>query len=476
VIEYFAPNVARFPEPSLVLEVNTAGGVSVPIGTNSAVDRVVVAANSRTYVEFATVSGRTYFVQYRDAATAAWQTSPVAVNGTGTTIHWLDEGMPKTLTPPTPSREYRLIVTNGIATPLVVAAQPQSAQVAAGGSSTLRVTMGAGGPYTYQWYRDGATVAGATASTLPISNAGISSEGDYYVVASDGRSSIQSQVATVKLASTNPGRFVNLSVRAQLDGSGSPLITGFVMEGAGSRPVLVRAVGDTLTQFGVTNAVRDTSLKLYRGSSVISENDDWARDSTAAQTRTASSSAGAFALAETAKDAAMVRRLLAEPYTIHALNQTTQAGVVLVEVYDAQGVFDASTRIANVSARAKVGTGDGVLIAGLVVGGNTTCRLLARVVGPTLTSLGVSGALADPTVELFGPGSTAAIASNDDWATVQSTVVGEGLFRRVGAFDLPAGSRDSVIVARVQPGAYTLVAQGKGSAQGEALIEIYLID
>ena len=108
----------------------------------------------------------------------------------------------------------------------------------------------------------------------------------------------------------------------------------------------------------------------------------------------------------------MVRRLLAEPYTIHALNQTSQSGVVLVEVYDAQGGFDATTRIANVSARAKVGTGDGVLIAGLVVGGNTTCRLLARVVGPTLSTLGVSGALADPTVELYGPGSATPIASS----------------------------------------------------------------
>ena len=67
-------------------------------------------------------------------------------------------------------------------------------------------------------------------------------------------------------------------------------------------------------------------------------------------------------------------------------------------------------------------------------------------------------------------------AVNDDWASVQNIVTGEQLFRRVGAFELPAGSKDSVIVTRLQPGAYTLVAEGKGTAQGQALIEIYLIE
>jgi len=476
VVEYFAPNVQRFAEPALALEINTSGGVSTPIGTNSPVDRVLVGANSRTYVEFATQSGRTYFVQYRDGASAAWQTSPVAVNGTGTTIHWLDEGMPKTLTPPTAAREYRLLVTSGIATPLLITTQPQSTQVAARGATTLRVAMGAGGPYTYQWFRDGVAVSAATGASLAISDATLASEGDYHVVVSDGRSSIQSQTATVSLASNNPGRIVNLSVRAQLEASGTPLITGFVMEGAGSRPILVRAVGDTLANFGVQSAVRDTALKLYRGQSVLSENDDWTRDSEAAQTRSASANVGAFALAETARDAALIRRLLAEPYTIHVDNRTTQEGIVLVEMYDALGAYDSGNRIANVSARARVSSGDGVLIAGLVVGGNTTCRLLARVVGPTLSSLGVTGTLADPTLELYAAGGSTPIATNDDWGTVQGAVLGERLFRRVGAFDLPLGSRDSVIVTRIQPGAYTLVAQGKGGAQGQALIEIYLID
>jgi hypothetical protein len=172
----------------------------------------------------------------------------------------------------------------------------------------------------------------------------------------------------------------------------------------------------------------------------------------------------------------MVRRLLAENYTVHTVNKGTAAGVALVEVYDALGTYDGTNRIANVSARAKISAGDGVLIAGMVISGETTCRVLVRAVGPTLSSFGVTGTLADPTLALYPAGSNSPVATNDDWSTVQSIITNEGLFKRVGAFDLPAGSKDSVLITRVTPGAYTLVASGKGAAEGQTLIEIYLID
>jgi hypothetical protein len=278
------------------------------------------------------------------------------------------------------------------------------------------------------------------------------------------------------LASNNPGRIVNLSVRAQLEAAGQPLITGFVIDGAGSRPVLVRSVGETLRNFGLATAVANPALQLYRGSTLIAENDDWATDVTAGETLTATGLVGAFPLASASKDAALARRLLAENYSIQTHNRTSAPGVVLVELYDAVGRFSGDSRIANVSTRAKILPGDGALIAGLTIEGNTTLRLLARVVGPGLAPFGINDALADPTLTLYAAGSSTPIATNDDWAAVQSTVVGESLFRRVGAFDLAPGSRDAVIVTRLPPGAYTLVAQGKGTAEGQALIEIYLID
>jgi len=183
-------------------------------------------------------------------------------------------------------------------------------------------------------------------------------------------------------------------VRAKLDPGTTPMITGFVMQGEGSRPILVRGVGETLQSFGLTGAAKDTSIQLYRGSTVIADNDDWALDPGAATTRAATSTVGAFALAEGSKDAAMVRRLLAENYTVHTVNKGTAAGVALVEVYDALGTYDGTNRIANVSARAKISAGDGVLISRARARGGPDALELRRHRHPGRSDLGaLSGGL-----------------------------------------------------------------------------------
>ncbi|MEI8257425.1 MAG: hypothetical protein WCJ30_17260, partial [Deltaproteobacteria bacterium] len=94
-------------------------------------------------------------------------------------------------------------------------------------------------------------------------------------------------------------------------------------------------------------------------------------------------------------------------------------GITLAEIYDASGAaFTASIpRLINVSARAQVGTGDGVLIAGFVIDGTASRTVLIRAVGPTLGAYGVGGALADPQLELTHTvsGATVVVASNDNW-------------------------------------------------------------
>ena len=296
------------------------------------------------------------------------------------------------------------------------------------------------------------------------------------VAVSDARAVVRSQSATVKLLSSDPGRIVNLSVRGQLDLSGQPLITGFVIQGEGTRPILARAVGETLGAFGVSSFARDPVIQLFQGTSLLSENDDWSADAAAAEARTATGAVGAFALPEASKDAALLRRLLARNYSLQVRSRTTGGGVVLVEAYDASASAEVSSRIANVSTRAMVSPGDGVLIAGVVIKGETTCRLLARAVGPTLGGFGITNALADPVLSLYPAGSDTAVATNDDWETVRPAVEAESVFTRAGAFALPAGSKDSVILTRLVPGAYSLVVQPKGTASGQVLIEIYLLD
>ena len=127
----------------------------------------------------------------------------------------------------------------------------------------------------------------------------------------------------------------------------------------------------------------------------------------------------------------------------------------------------------NLSTRAFVGTADGVLIPGLVIGGTTAKRVLIRAVGPTLSTFGVTGVLADPTLTVFRGSTT--IASNDNW---QEQTNGPALATAAvsaGAFALPAGSKDSALLLTLEPGAYTFRIAGAGTSTGVALVEVYAV-
>ena len=142
------------------------------------------------------------------------------------------------------------------------------------------------------------------------------------------------------------------------------------------------------------------------------------------------------------------------------------SGVALIEVYDSD-LGSPSATFANVSARNQVGTGDNVLVVGFAISGLAEKTLLIRAVGPTL-AFAVTGSLPDPKLEVFR-GSTL-LQSNDDWGgtTTLSTA-----FSQVGAFPLPATSKDAALLVTLQPGSYTAQVSGVGGTTGVALIEVY---
>ncbi|MEY4004490.1 MAG: hypothetical protein RLZZ221_586, partial [Verrucomicrobiota bacterium] len=111
------------------------------------------------------------------------------------------------------------------------------------------------------------------------------------------------------------------------------------------------------------------------------------------------------------------------------------------------------TRLANVSALTRVGTGDDVLTAGFVIGGTTPKQVVIRAVGPTIGAapFNVAGTLVDPQLTVFGPNSSTRVAAaNDNWSAADAAT-----FTSVGAFALANGSRDAAVVATLAPGAYT---------------------
>ncbi len=173
---------------------------------------------------------------------------------------------------------------------------------------------------------------------------------------------------------------------------------------------------------------------------------------------------GEFAFDTASKDAAL-QQSINGPHTERAT--ATGPGAILVEVYDA-GPND-GRKLVNLSARFQVGTGDYILIAGLVVSGTGTKQLLIRAIGPTLANYGVTGALADPQLAVYDGGK--AIASNDNWSSSLTPT-----FDTVGAFHLLDASKDADIVVTLQAGkSYTVQVSGVGGTTGEALVEIYLM-
>ena len=122
-------------------------------------------------------------------------------------------------------------------------------------------------------------------------------------------------------------------------------------------------------------------------------------------------------------------------------------------------------RLTNLSLRAIAGAGTRTLIVGFGLGGTGAKPLLLRGVGPALGAFGISGALADPRLQLYS--STTMLAQNQGWSGNDG--------RTTGAFALPTGSMDAALETTLGPGSYTaqISSAGATTAGGEALAEIY---
>lgn len=334
-----------------------------------------------------------------------------------------------------------------------IVTQPSS-QTATVGSpvSFAVVTSGSPAP-SYQWFKDGSAVAGGTNAVLNFSNATPANAGSYLAVATNSVGSTTSASATLTIIP--PSALSNLSVRTTM-AVGQTLTVGAVVKG-GPKNILLRAGGPALNQFGL-QGIADPNLTLYTtGSTPIATNDDWPNSLASTVT-----SIGAFPYNAGSKDAALTQSL---DSSFTAQTKGTGAGVVLVEIYDVTG--GTATRLVNVSARNIVGTGANVLIAGFNISGTGTMRLLIRGVGPGLAQFGVAGALFDPLIQVFDSKS-ALLATNDSWDASLASIFGS-----VGAFSLPANSKDAALVLSLPVGAYSVQVSGADGGTGDGIVEVY---
>ncbi len=157
--------------------------------------------------------------------------------------------------------------------------------------------------------------------------------------------------------------------------------------------------------------------------------------------------------------------------TANGMSDFTSTATAELTLRDAGA--DRGTRLANVSTRAYVATGEHVAIVGFAVAGTETRRLLVRGIGPALRAYDVNDPLADPRLTLYDLDSGGAIATDDDWASDGNADVVRSSAVSAGAFALDEGSTDAAVVVDLPPGVYTAVIEGNHGTTGTALVETY---
>ena len=254
----------------------------------------------------------------------------------------------------------------------------------------------------------------------------------------------------------SPNPVLNISTRVRVQTGDNVLIGGFIVTGTDAKTMIVRAIGPSLPLSGT---LADPWLQLYGGNGqLIMSNNNWQEapnkqaiiDSTVAPPNS--------------YESAILRGFAPGAYTAVVRDVGNATGIALVEVYDLAST--STSKLANISTRGVVETGDKVMIGGFIVGptGTGSTQVIARAIGP---SLPVAGALADPVIELHDSYGSV-IGENDDWkSTQQAAIEATGV--------APTNEKESAIVLPLTPGSYTAIVRGNNNGTGVGLVEVYAL-
>jgi hypothetical protein len=251
--------------------------------------------------------------------------------------------------------------------------------------------------------------------------------------------------------------FGNLSTRLRVGTGDNVLIGGVILTGPVAKKIIVRAIGPSL---GIDDVLDDPTLELYDSSSQsVATNDDWAESELTQKQEILQSG---FAPPDE-REPAIVMTLKPGLYTAIARGAGGTTGIALIEFYD----LDApnGSRLANISSRGLVGSGDDVMIGGLIIAGDAAGEVIIRALGPSLL---LPGTLADPALELYDQDGII-IVSNDNWRTDdEAEIIASGF--------APASDVEPAIRAILQPVPYTAIVRGVNNMTGLALLECYQLD
>lgn len=273
------------------------------------------------------------------------------------------------------------------------------------------------------------------------------------------RPRLEMDAAATRTAQQN-ARIGQVSTRALVGTDPEIAIGGFIISGNSPRQVLIRGRGPTVGG-GIPQGDRlqNPMLRLFSGSTLLATNNDWG----AAPNAGAISATG---LAPTnASESAILVTLDPGPYTAHLLGVSGGTGTGIVEVFERNpGNPNAGFgRVVNLSTRGFVGTGDDIMIGGIIVYGDSPRLVLLRGRGPSLGGLPAGDKLQNPMLRLFS-GQTL-IAQNANWGSASNA----GAIAATGM--APSNANEAAILISLAPGAYTAQVLGEGGTTGIGIVE-----
>jgi hypothetical protein len=251
----------------------------------------------------------------------------------------------------------------------------------------------------------------------------------------------------------------NVSTRLPVGTDPNALIAGFILTGTQPKKVIIRAIGPSLNLAG---QLSNPTLELYQGSTLLASNDDWQNQPAEDKQEVIDSTIPPSNNLE----AALVRTLPANGanYTAVVRGVNNTSGIAVVQAYDLNRTVD--SKLANISTRGLVQTGNNVLIAGMIVLGSQSQKVIVRAIGP---SLPLAGRLENPTLELRD-GNGGLVEANDNWidspnkqAIIDTTIP-------------PGNDLESAIVRTLSPAAYTAIVRGVNDTSGIAVVEVYALN
>jgi hypothetical protein len=265
--------------------------------------------------------------------------------------------------------------------------------------------------------------------------------------------------ATLTLTVTYAGfvpRLLNISTRARILTDDKVLIAGFIIPTGGPKKVILRAIGPSLADVGLSGLLDDPVLELHSPDGSVVTNDNW-QDSQKDDIE-----ATGYAPSDE-RESALVATLDPGSYTVIISGKNGATGIGLVEAYDLDEVV--VSQMANLSTRGFIDADDNVLIGGITIGSMSNPQIVVRAIGPSLADLGVSGAMADPVLEIHGADGSM-LFSNDNWRDSQESDLEASGYA-------PADDHESAIIATLPPDQYTAIVRGKDDTTGVGLVEVY---